>query len=151
MQFKIPEPMKLEHEELHAELVKATKEKGKLGEAAKAVAGVLHPHFVKEEEYAIPPLGLLQQLAQGDISGEMREVLVMTERLKAELPIMLDEHKKIVAALETLAAVAKKKGKPRYARFAKKLALHAMAEEQVTYPTSILIGEYIKTRFPVTE
>lgn len=146
MQFKIPEPMKLEHNELHAELVKATKEKGKLGEAAKAVANVLHPHFVKEEEYAIPPLGLLQQLAEGNISGEMREVLVMTDRLKAELPTMLEEHAKIISALDTLAAVAKKKGKPRYARFAKKLALHATAEEQVTYPASILIGEYIKMK-----
>ncbi len=40
MEFKIPQPMKLEHDELHAELVKATKESGKVGEAAKAVAKV---------------------------------------------------------------------------------------------------------------
>lgn len=146
MQFKIPEPMKLEHDELHAELVKATKEKGKLGEAAKAVANVLHPHFVKEEEYAIPPLGILPRLAQGDISSDMREVLAMTDRLKAELPTMVQEHKKIVSALETLAAIAKKKGKPKYVRFAKKLVLHATAEEQVTYPTSILIGEYLRLK-----
>ncbi len=149
MEFKIPQPMKLEHDELHAELVKATKEKGKLGEAAKAVASVLHPHFVKEEEYAIPPLGILTQLAEGTITGEMREVLAMTDRLKAELPTMLEEHRKIVSALETLASVAKKKGKPKYARFAKKLVLHATAEEQVTYPTSILIGEYVRMKLPV--
>jgi len=30
------------------------KEGGKVGKAAKAVANVLHPHFEKEEEYALP-------------------------------------------------------------------------------------------------
>ena len=148
MQFTIPEPMKLEHDELHAELVRATKERGKIGEAARAVAKVLHDHFVKEEKYAIPPLGILQQLVQGTVAGEMREVLAMTDRLKADLPTMLEEHKKIVAALDILSAVAKKKGKPKYARFAKKLILHATAEEQVTYPTAILIGEYVKMKLP---
>jgi hypothetical protein len=59
--------MKKEHEELHSELEKATREKGAVGEAAKAVAKVLHPHFVKEEEYAMPPLGLLALLAEGNI------------------------------------------------------------------------------------
>ncbi len=146
MQFIIPEPMKKEHAELHAELVKGTKETGKLGEAAKAVAKVLHNHFVKEEEYAIPPLGLLQQLAQGNVTSEMQDVLVMTDKLKAELPMMLDEHKQIVAALQTLIAVAKKKGKPKYVRFAEKLMLHARTEEEVTYPTSILIGEFVKLK-----
>jgi hemerythrin superfamily protein len=149
MEFKIPEPMKLEHEELHAELVKATKEKGKIGEAAKAVAKVLHNHFVKEEEYAIPPLGLLTQLAEGKVTEEMREVLQMTDKLKAELPEMLAEHKEIVAALENLITIAKKKGKRKYVRFAEKLMLHAKTEEGVSYPTAILVGEYIKMKLHV--
>ena len=38
MNFKVPESLKLEHEDLHAELVRATKAGGKTGEAAKAVA-----------------------------------------------------------------------------------------------------------------
>ncbi len=149
MKFMSPEPMKLEHDELHAELFKATKEPGKLGEAARAVAKVLHSHFVKEEEYAIPPLGLLQQIAQGGVTGEMREVLAMTDKLKAELPEMLEEHKQIVAALQPLTAIAKKKGKRGYVRFAEKLALHARTEEEVMYPASILIGEYVRMKLNI--
>ena len=64
MEFEIPESLELEHEELHRQLVDAVKEGGKVGEAAKAVADVLHPHFEKEEEYALPPLGLLSSLAK---------------------------------------------------------------------------------------
>ena len=50
--------MEEEHEELHAELAKATKMRGKVGEAAKKVAEVLHPHFEKENEIALPVVGV---------------------------------------------------------------------------------------------
>ena len=59
MEFKIPLSLKAEHQELHAELVKAIELGGYTGEAAEAVAEVLHNHFLKEEEYALPQLGLL--------------------------------------------------------------------------------------------
>jgi hypothetical protein len=55
-EFKIPWSLEFEHEELRGQPVKATKEGGKVAEAAKAVADVLHPHFEKEEEYALPLL-----------------------------------------------------------------------------------------------
>src|SRR5512145_1383651 len=123
--MEIPIPLKLEHQELHAELVRATKAGGQVGEAAKAVAKVLHEHFVKEEEYALPPLGLLSLLAAGKITPEMKSALTMTDKLKAELPLMLAEHKAIVAALDHLAKAANEAGKMETARFAEKLELHA--------------------------
>jgi hypothetical protein len=97
MDFQIPQSLVLEHEELHQQLVSAIKEGGKVGEAAKAVADVLHPHFEKEEEYALPPLGLLSSLVvqQDKITQEMKSVLIMTDKLKADLPHMIEEHKGI--------------------------------------------------------
>ncbi len=146
MKFMIPQPLKLEHEELHAELVRATKADGKTGAAARTVAKLLHPHFEKEEEYALPPLGLLFSLAEGKITPEMGDIFKMTDRLKAELPAMLKEHRIIVAALGRLTDAAKREKKLVYVRFAEKLALHAKAEEEVFYPASILIGEYLKLK-----
>jgi hypothetical protein len=146
MEITIPQPLKSEHDELHAELVKATNAGGKIAEAAQAVAALLHPHFVKEEAYALPPLGLLPLLAEGNITPEMGQALPMTERLKAELPHMLQEHQAIVAALKTLADVAAQERQRDYARFAEKLMLHAQTEEDVLYPTAILIGEYLKLK-----
>ncbi len=107
MKFEIPLAMKAEHDELHNELVQATKAAGQTGEAAKAIAKVLHAHFVKEEEYALPPLGLLPTLAYGNFERGMADVLAMTDTLAAELPQMLAEHKQIAAALEKLIAAAK--------------------------------------------
>lgn len=146
MEFKIPQALIDEHEELHLELIEATKAGGKIGDAAKAVAKILHPHFLKEEQYALPPLGLLILLAAGKESVQMREVFRMTDRLKAELPEMLKEHKAIVAALRELVSVAEKEKKVEYAHFAERLILHARTEEEVLYPAAILIGEYLKSK-----
>ena len=76
----------------------------------------------------------------------MGSVLAMTDRLKAELPKMLREHKAVVTALKKLIAAAKKEKKPEHAHFAEKLMLHAKTEEEVLYPAAILIGEYLKLR-----
>lgn len=150
MEFKIPQSVKVEHQELHSELAKATIAGGRVGEAAKEVARLLHPHFVKDELYAMPPLGLLRPLAEGKVTPEMTKAITMTDRLKVELPEMLKEHKAIVAALETLAAAAKAEGKTAYAHFTEKLLLHAQTEEEVLYPASILIGEYLKLKSRVS-
>ena len=146
MKFQIPQPMIEEHEELHTDLKKAIMAGGKVGEAAEVVANVLHPHFDREEKFALPPLGLLSALSKGKIEPEMVEVLKMTDKLKAELPTMLEEHKTIVAALEKLKEAAKQEKKPEVVHFAEKLVLHAETEEQVSYPTAILIGEYLKLK-----
>lgn len=144
MKPEIPYPLKAEHEELHAMLRKATLEPGELGDAAEAVAKLMHPHFLKEEEYALPPLGLLRELAAGKATPAMKEVLVFTDKLQAELEAMLDEHKLIVAALDKLLAAAKRANKMEYAEFAKALKLHAQMEEEVSYPAAILIGRYLR-------
>lgn len=144
MTFQIPKPLRAEHAELHAGLVRATKVKGRIGEAARAVATLLHPHFVAEEEYALPPLGLLRALAGGPATPEMKDVLPMTDRLAADLPKMLAEHAAIVGALRTLAAAARRDRKPEWARFAEKLVLHAKTEEEVLYPAAILVGESVR-------
>jgi len=143
MKFAIPKPVQAEHEELHATLVKATKAPGAVGETAREVARLLHPHFVREEEFALPPLALLSELARGGVTPQMAEVLPMTRRLKAELPGMLAEHKQIVGALDKLRAAAAAAKLPEYERFAEALTLHAQTEETVLYPAAILIGEHV--------
>jgi len=149
MEFNIPHAMRVEHEELHANLEKAIASGGETGAAAREVAEALHIHFESEEKYALPPLGLLPALAEGRINSEMTQVLDMTDTLKAELPRMLDEHKVIVDALQKLIGAARKEKKMEPIHFAEKLALHAQNEEEVSYPTAILIGEYVRLKLGV--
>lgn len=146
MKMIIPKPLKLEHKELHGELVEAINTPGPIGKAAEKVAKILHPHFVKEEEYALPPIGLLKDLAKGKGPAPTEEVLKMTERLKRDLPIMLKEHAAIVTKLKKLIAAAEKEKRPDIINFAEKLMLHAKTEEEVLYPAAILLGEYLKLK-----
>jgi hypothetical protein len=146
MEFPVPETLKAEHEELHAELARAIDAGGYTGEAAKVVAETLHPHFVREEQIAMPPLALLGSLAADKLTPEMADVLSMTDSLEAELPQMLKQHKAIVTALGRLQSVARDEGKPGIAAFAEKLILHARTEEEVLYPAAILVGRYVKLK-----
>ena len=147
-QIGIPASIRVEHEEIHGELVAATKVPGRVGAAARELAAVLHPHFVREEQIALPPLSLLAPLARGEVTPAMREVLPMTDSLRAELARMLEEHVAIHAATERLSKVAKAEGNARVARLAEVLALHAQTEEQVFYPAAILVGDIVRARTP---
>lgn len=108
--------------------MRATEEPGEIGAAAREVARILHAHFVSEEEFALPPLGLLPAIATGTVTPEMKPAIDMTRRLKSELPHMLDEHKAIVAALAKLQDVSARAERPDIAAFAGKLVLHARAD-----------------------
>jgi hypothetical protein len=146
MDIKVPKPLKAEHKELHGELLAATKAGGKVGEAAKSVEQILHPHFVKEEEYALPPLGLLTILAESRLPSDIPAIITMTDKLKMDLNLMLHEHKAVIAALHKLMVVAENDRMPEVVHLAEKLKLHAQMEEEVLYPAAILIGEYLKLK-----
>src|SRR5690606_39075599 len=98
--------------------------------------------------YAIPPLGLLEPLARGEkIETEVAdEAISMARRLRDNYNQMLDEHKEISRALEKLAEAARAEDNPEQVRFAESLMLHAQNEEQVLYPATLVIGDYLKLR-----
>jgi hypothetical protein len=141
-----PTVLSLEHKEMQEDLARATRAGGETERAAWQVTRVLFPHVYREEEFAMPPLLLLPRLARGEVTPDMESVLAKTEIMKAELPRMLAEHKAIVTALRKLLQAATAEGHPGFASFAQKLIQHAQMEEEVLYPASILVGEYLKLR-----
>jgi len=145
---KIPASVRLEHDALHKHLADVSMEPGRVGEAARTLARLMHPHFVREDEYAMPPLGLLTRLARDEVSPDMAEALPLIARLKAEMPLMLEEHQAIKGALQQLEEVAAAQGKPDIVELARRLKLHAESEEEVLYPAAIVVGEYLKLKLP---
>ena len=118
--IKIPRSVKTEHDAIHATLKEATGATGRVGSAAQELARVLHPHFVREEEIALPPLALLSRLASGDFTADMADVLSMTDALKRELPQMLEEHKAIRVAVDNLRIAARADNAEKYERLAQR-------------------------------
>jgi hypothetical protein len=110
------------------------------------LAKIMHPHFLREDEYAIPPLGLLARLARGTTSPDMADVLPLVARLKEEMPLMIEEHRAITGALIQLGNAASEENLREWAEFADEMRHHAQMEEEVLYPAAILVGEYVKHR-----
>jgi hypothetical protein len=140
----IPKSMSAEHEELHSNLATLIQAGGQTGQAAMSVADVLDKHFAKENQYVLPRFSLLVPLSQGEFECGMTKVLKRTDKLEAEMSTMLAEHKVVVAALEKLNAAATAENRPAGVQFADHLTAHAQAEEEITYPTALLIGRYVK-------
>ena len=142
----IPQSLQTEHEEIHEALAEATRTPGRIGAAAKELAAVLDPHFERENQIALPPLGLLAPLAAGDTPAGLQEALAMTDALRKELPRMLEEHKRIRAATEKLRTAAREQEASVHEQFAETLAAHAQTEEEILYPAAILVGDIIRAR-----
>jgi len=147
MSADVPEALEIEHEHLRGELQKALAAGGRTGLAAERVLKVVRPHVLLEEEFALPPLTLLPRLARGEVTPDMRRYMTLAETLKAELPRMLDEHGLIVEALKGLMQAAQDEGYAGFADLARKMILHAQTEEEILYPASILVGQYLRSRF----
>jgi hypothetical protein len=133
-----------EHEELHDELKKATMIRGAVGKAAKHVAEVLHPHFEKENELALPIIGITRELGEGKSSEDYSKALELFERFRPEYENMLNEHTEIVTSLEKLEAAARKAKNRAVLKFAHKLILHAKTEEDLTYPAVLMAGRLLR-------
>jgi len=142
----IPQSLQAEHHEIHEALAEATRAPGRVGAAAKELAAVLDPHFERENQIALPPLGLLAPLAAGQTPAGLQEALLMTDALRKELPRMLEEHKRIRAATEKLRIAAREEKAPAHEQLAVTLAAHAQTEEEVLYPAAILVGDIIRAR-----
>ena len=142
----IPQSLQTEHDEIHKALEAATRAPGRVGAAAKELAAVLDPHFERENQIALPPLGFLAPLAAGKIPAGAQEALAMTDALRKELPRMLEEHKRIRAATEKLRIAAREEKASVHEQLAETLAAHAQTEEEILYPAAILVGDIIRAR-----
>jgi hypothetical protein len=149
--IQTPQSLQAEHEAIHSALEEATRAPGRVGAAAKELAALLGPHFEREDEIALPPLGLLAPLAAGEKPAGMEAALAMTDALRKELPRMLEEHKQIRRATDKLRAAAREAKDSVHQQFAEDLALHARTEEEVLYPAAILVGDIIRVRMAIID
>lgn len=140
----IPKSIQQEHQEIHALLETAMKRGDAVGAAARELAQVLHPHFVREEQIALKPLGALPGAARGRVPVDACGLVAMADSLERELPRMLDEHKVIAAAVSKLQSAATAAGAQDLVRFAQQLKHHALAEEEVYYPAAVLVGRQLR-------
>jgi hypothetical protein len=140
----IPPALRLGHEQLRAELVRATMEPGATGEAAKRLALLCLPHFEAEERAVFPVFGLLDELSSGEVRPEMAEILPIVSDFRARHIAMECQHRSIASAVEALMHAAHRDKNWQCAEFAYNVTMHERLEDEVIYPTLMLIGRYVR-------
>lgn len=143
---EVPLSIKTEHQYLLDKIYKISLFQDSTGRVAIKLNDLMQHHFKEEEDYVFPPLGLLPLLSTGKLPEQSKEVIVFTEKLKSQLSHMSAEHQLIKAFMDELILAAAKENHPEIIEFEKEIHKHANAEEEILFPTAILIGEYLKLK-----
>jgi hypothetical protein len=143
---EIPQSIRLEHENTIEQLTKLSKRHGPVGIEAGKALGLFKAHLQREQEYILPPLSLLLQLADGKVSPDMKWAVAMADRVKAERELTYQEHTKLTDSMNALAAAARKAHDAEALEFAHGAVADSLNDVELLEPMSIVIGEYLKTK-----
>lgn len=143
---EVPSSIKKEHEYLLEKIHKMTLLHDSTGLAAVKLNDLMQHHFKEEEDFVLPPLGLLPLLTSGKLPEQSKEVIQLCEKLKSQLLHLSVEHQLIKAYMDELLQAAANENHPEIIEFEQELHKHAKTEEEVFFPAAILIGEYLKLK-----
>jgi hypothetical protein len=146
--LEVPQSSRVEHDDAisYLDAVAQQQRRPAVAEAARKALEVLRPHFAREAEYVLPPLGLLPALAEGRVTPEMRGAIAMADRVKAEQDQLYEEHVRITGVLNDLITAAEGERDRGLVAMARQAALHSLHEVEVLYPTVILIGDRLREK-----
>jgi hemerythrin superfamily protein len=132
-----------QHEDLLAKAKLLSAEKDSI---AVKLYDVLKYHFSEEEQYVFPVLATLPELAAGNIPEKSDSIVGLTMRFKSNSAKLLAEHQIIKSLIEEYKLRAKTQNNTGFEEFEKALAEHATAEEEIFFPATVVIGDYLKLK-----
>jgi hypothetical protein len=99
----------------------------------------------------LPPLALLPQIAKGAISKDaiskdMAPAIAMAERTRAALPELHNDHLQITSLMNDLIEAGKADHDEELTQLATRVAIQSLNDLEITQPTAILIGDYLRLR-----
>ncbi len=143
---EVPSTIQKEHDYLLNQFQKIISLQESTDSIALKVNELMQHHFQEEEDFVLPALGLLPALADGQIPGQREEIIQLTEKVKEQLAHMSAEHQLIKSYMNELKQGAQKDNLPEIIEFEQALHKHAATEEEIYFPSAILIGEYLKLK-----
>jgi hypothetical protein len=136
----------LEHEETLRQLTAIARRHNRTGDIARKAIPVFKAHFQREEEYILPPLTLAPALADGRVTADMRWAIAMADRIKADSIAIFEEHTVITEWMTELATAAERSHERDVVDFARAAVADSLYDTEVTEPTAIVIGEYLRAK-----
>jgi hypothetical protein len=144
--LQVPQSIRYEHEHIINDLTDFAKREGAHAAAAQKALIVIKAHYAKEEAFVLPPLALLPKIAKGAISEDMRPAIAMADRTKAALPELQNDHVQITSLMNELIEAGKADHDEELTRLATRVAAQSLNDLEVTQPTAIQIGDYLRLR-----
>ena len=144
----IPQSERVEHEGVLDRLGEIAKRTTPSGTAAQKVIAVLGPHLAHQNETLLPPLVLLPTLANEDATPDMRWAIALADRVKAEHDSLKGSHEAVREALKGLRNAAAAEDDHSTVGFVNDLISDDQGDEDITEPTTILIGEFLRSQLP---
>lgn len=147
----IPQATRMEHEDTLQQLGTLSRRSGAVGVEARKALALFKQHLQREEEFILPPLTLLSQLADGKISPDMKWAIAMADRVKAEREKTYQEHTQITDAMNALADAARKAHDAAALNFARAAVADSLTDLELIEPMSIVVGDYLKAKLPASQ
>jgi len=145
---QIPQSLQLEHEDTIERLTILTRHPGAVGAEARKALTLFKAHIARENEFILPPLTLLPELADGKVTPDMKWALAMTDRVKAEREQIFQEHTRITDAMNALAAAGRAAHDKMAQEFAEAAVGDSLNDSELLEPMVVVIGEYIRAKLP---
>ena len=149
--LRVPQSVSYEHEQIIKDLTNFAKREVAHAAAAQKALIVIKAHYAKEEAFVLPPLALLPKIAKGAISKDMiskelEPAIAMADRTKAALPELQNDHVQITSLMNELIEAGKADHDEELTRLATRVAIQSLNDFEMTQPTTILIGDYLRLR-----
>ncbi len=103
---EIPQSLRLEHEDTINQLSLLAQRHGAVGEQARKALVLFKRHVAREQEYIMPPLTLLPDLADGKATPDMAWAVAMSDRVRADREAIFQEHTQLTESLNAILMAA---------------------------------------------
>lgn len=144
--LEVPLALRIEHNQIREELARARQDGGAVGDAARTLDRIWTSHLTHTEAFVLPPLGVLRALTRGEAIPDAPQALAMATQFERDLPSLLEAHRALYDETKRFMDTANRERKPAFMDFARRLGLHLRLEEEVLYPSVLLVGQQLKAR-----
>lgn len=124
--------IRFEHAAIIERLTKEAVRAGPTGVVAQKALILIVDHFAREEQFVFPPLGLLDEIAEGKLPDDATKQLAikMAERTKASKDRLHEDHVQIDSLMNELRESATKVREVDLVAFASSVAAHTSARRR---------------------
>ena len=149
--LQVPQSIRYEHDQIIKDLTNFAKREVAYAAVVQKALTVIKAHYAKEEAFVLPPLALLPKIAKGAISKDMSSkelepAIAMADRTKAALPELQNDHIQITSLMNELIEAGQADHDEELTRLATRVATQSLNDLEITQPTTILIGDYLRLR-----